>query len=127
MTGIVTDIGQVIGAYLRTHSQAQAEVWKLKILCPLLLGFIVGGFLGSTLPSMLNFKYVSFPSFMLCLTMGICYLSYRAVVAIMQCRTKNLAYSAAIKSRSRLLASAQFPREDLEPSDSVAQDPSHLP
>jgi len=41
MTGTVTDIGIVIGKYLVKNEVN--ELWKLKILIPLLISFLIGG------------------------------------------------------------------------------------
>ncbi|KAI9205590.1 uncharacterized protein BJ171DRAFT_500861 [Polychytrium aggregatum] len=44
MTGIITDIGNIIGQACRRDSHA--EIWRLKVHVPLLFGFLVGGVLG---------------------------------------------------------------------------------
>eukprot|EP01113_Clastostelium_recurvatum_P028709 TRINITY_DN3468_c0_g2_i1.p1 TRINITY_DN3468_c0_g2~~TRINITY_DN3468_c0_g2_i1.p1 ORF type:complete len:308 (+),score=70.70 TRINITY_DN3468_c0_g2_i1:370-1293(+) len=53
MTGISTDIGIIIGQYLRRHfgfsHKKDVEVWKLFVFIPLWIGFLVGGALGTVL------------------------------------------------------------------------------
>ena len=44
MTGICTDIGNILGQGCRTDTKA--ELWRLKIHVPLLLGFLLGGIFG---------------------------------------------------------------------------------
>jgi hypothetical protein len=44
MTGIVTDIGIILGHMARKESKA--EVWKLKLFLPIYFGFMFGGFVG---------------------------------------------------------------------------------
>ncbi|KAJ3228227.1 hypothetical protein HK099_005237 [Clydaea vesicula] len=44
MTGIVTDIGNILGQACRTDTNA--ELWRLKVHVPLLLSYIFGGLLG---------------------------------------------------------------------------------
>ena len=118
MTGIVTDIGQVIGCYLRTRSNAQAETWKLKILFPLLLGFTLGGFIGSTLPRVIELGFVTFPSFVLCLLMGMIYLSFRAYLFIKRCvRIKTGREKLKVpKSNQNLLAPSTQSKPSLKTS-----------
>eukprot|EP01113_Clastostelium_recurvatum_P028710 TRINITY_DN3468_c0_g2_i2.p1 TRINITY_DN3468_c0_g2~~TRINITY_DN3468_c0_g2_i2.p1 ORF type:complete len:337 (+),score=70.94 TRINITY_DN3468_c0_g2_i2:370-1380(+) len=51
--GISTDIGIIIGQYLRRHfgfsHKKDVEVWKLFVFIPLWIGFLVGGALGTVL------------------------------------------------------------------------------
>eukprot|EP01061_Rhynchopus_euleeides_P025843 TRINITY_DN4204_c0_g1_i2.p1 TRINITY_DN4204_c0_g1~~TRINITY_DN4204_c0_g1_i2.p1 ORF type:complete len:396 (+),score=146.85 TRINITY_DN4204_c0_g1_i2:182-1369(+) len=51
VTGMFTDIGTCIGHFIRMHTlndlDTPPDTWKLRILCPQLFGFILGGFLGS--------------------------------------------------------------------------------
>eukprot|EP01113_Clastostelium_recurvatum_P028708 TRINITY_DN3468_c0_g1_i1.p1 TRINITY_DN3468_c0_g1~~TRINITY_DN3468_c0_g1_i1.p1 ORF type:complete len:310 (+),score=69.98 TRINITY_DN3468_c0_g1_i1:95-1024(+) len=53
MTGISTDIGIIIGQYLRRYfgfsHKKDVEVWKLFVFIPLWIGFLVGGALGTVL------------------------------------------------------------------------------
>ncbi|KAJ3277399.1 hypothetical protein HK104_003336 [Borealophlyctis nickersoniae] len=44
MTGIITDIGNIIGQACRRDSKA--ETWRLKVHIPLLLSYLVGGMVG---------------------------------------------------------------------------------
>lgn len=44
MTGICTDIANTLGQYCRKDSNA--ELWRLKVLVPILLGYCVGGIFG---------------------------------------------------------------------------------
>ena len=44
MTGIVTDIGNILGQACRKDTHA--ELWRLKVHVPLLFGFLFGGFIG---------------------------------------------------------------------------------
>lgn len=44
MTGICTDIGNVLGQSFRRDTKA--ELWRLKVLIPLLIGYAFGGVLG---------------------------------------------------------------------------------
>lgn len=44
MTGICTDIANTLGQYCRKDSNA--ELWRLKVLCPILAGYCVGGIFG---------------------------------------------------------------------------------
>ncbi|KAI8901826.1 hypothetical protein BC833DRAFT_576259 [Globomyces pollinis-pini] len=44
MTGLVTDIGNIIGQACRTDSKA--ELWRLKVHIPIFCGFLFGGFCG---------------------------------------------------------------------------------
>ena len=44
MTGIATDIGNILGQSCRLDSRA--ELWRLKVHVPILIGFITGGMLG---------------------------------------------------------------------------------
>ncbi|KAJ3299210.1 hypothetical protein HK104_009743 [Borealophlyctis nickersoniae] len=44
MTGIITDIGNIIGQACRRDSKA--ETWRLKVHIPLLLSYLVGGMFG---------------------------------------------------------------------------------
>ncbi|KAJ3318368.1 hypothetical protein HDV06_000548 [Boothiomyces sp. JEL0866] len=45
MTGLVTDIGNILGQSCRSDSKA--ELWRLKIHVPIFIGFLVGGFFGN--------------------------------------------------------------------------------
>ncbi|KAJ3270450.1 hypothetical protein HDV01_007810 [Terramyces sp. JEL0728] len=45
MTGLVTDIGNILGQSCRSDSKA--ELWRLKIHVPIFVGFLVGGFFGN--------------------------------------------------------------------------------
>jgi hypothetical protein len=45
MTGIATDIGNIIAHKLRFGSEAN-DFWKIKVFLPLMLGYGLGGFLG---------------------------------------------------------------------------------
>ncbi|KAJ3009213.1 hypothetical protein HKX48_008096 [Thoreauomyces humboldtii] len=44
MTGIITDIGNILGQACRADTQA--ELWRLKVHCPLLVCYFLGGILG---------------------------------------------------------------------------------
>ncbi|KAJ3079149.1 hypothetical protein HK102_003997 [Quaeritorhiza haematococci] len=46
MTGILTDIGNFLGQACRTDTNT--EVWRLKVLVPLLFGYMLGGIIGQT-------------------------------------------------------------------------------
>ena len=43
VTGLITDIGVVLGQALFHWEQGKAHVWKLTVFVPLYLGFVVGG------------------------------------------------------------------------------------
>ena len=42
MTGIITDIGSIIGQACRTDTN-NSELWRLKVMVPLFLGYLLGG------------------------------------------------------------------------------------
>ncbi|KAI8909558.1 hypothetical protein EDD86DRAFT_190535 [Gorgonomyces haynaldii] len=44
MTGIATDIGNILGQSMRRDTKA--EVWRVRVHAPLMAGFLVGGFVG---------------------------------------------------------------------------------
>jgi uncharacterized membrane protein YoaK (UPF0700 family) len=44
MTGLATDIGNILGQYCRTD--ANAEIWRLKVHVPILFSYIFGGVFG---------------------------------------------------------------------------------
>jgi len=43
VTGLLTDVGLILGNKLRGREKA-IDLWKLKVLLPLLFGFVLGGF-----------------------------------------------------------------------------------
>jgi hypothetical protein len=55
MTGIATDVGNILGHALRKGTKA--ELWRLKVHVPLLVGFIVGGALGQA--AWMGMRYTS--------------------------------------------------------------------
>jgi uncharacterized membrane protein YoaK (UPF0700 family) len=72
VTGTFTDIGIIIGRYLRGKSE---DLWKLKILIPLAVGFITGGILaGALYPSMKQFSLVL--SAFVFMAIGVVYVLY---------------------------------------------------
>ena len=46
VTGLITDIGLIIGHLLRGKEENK-DIWRLKVLVPLLFGFIAGGVIGT--------------------------------------------------------------------------------
>lgn len=56
VTGTVTDIGLIIGQNLLTETRQ--DLWKLKVLIPLLIGYWLGGFVGTV--AYVNLDYLCF-------------------------------------------------------------------
>ena len=70
VTGVVTDIGVLIGQRLR---QKQIRIWKLWLLLTLLLAFFFGGFSGALLFQALGMTALALPA-TLCLLVGAVYV-----------------------------------------------------
>jgi uncharacterized membrane protein YoaK (UPF0700 family) len=72
VTGTFTDIGIIIGRYFRGKSE---DLWKLKILTPLAVGFIMGGILaGALYPSMKQYTLILSAIFFMAI--GVVYVLY---------------------------------------------------
>ena len=61
MTGLCTDIGNIVGQACRKNSTA--EVWRLKVHVPLLLGYCFGGLLGQAGFMLFKENALLFPCF----------------------------------------------------------------
>lgn len=72
MTGICTDIGNILGQACRKDSKA--ELWKLKVFVPILLSFMFGGFLGQACYLLMHENAILLPCFFTG-GMGVLYLS----------------------------------------------------
>ena len=59
VTGLMTDTGLVLGNYLRFKDQCK-EVWRLKVLVPILLTYILGAFFGAVFFAVFDYKAVNF-------------------------------------------------------------------
>ncbi len=70
VTGVVTDIGVLIGQRLR---QKQIRIWKLWLLLTLLLAFFFGGFFGALLFHAFGMMALALPA-SLCLLVGAVYV-----------------------------------------------------
>lgn len=46
VTGLITDVGLIIGHWLRGKEETK-DLWKLKVLFPLMIGFFIGAFIGT--------------------------------------------------------------------------------
>ena len=60
MTGIVTDIGNILGIYCRKDA-TNADMWRLKVLIPLLVGYILGALAGQFIYRHLDDNAMLFP------------------------------------------------------------------
>lgn len=45
VTGLMTDIGLILGHWIRRGEEVK-DLWRLKVLVPLYLGFLFGAFVG---------------------------------------------------------------------------------
>ncbi|KAI8853245.1 hypothetical protein BC829DRAFT_383177 [Chytridium lagenaria] len=72
MTGICTDIGNILGQACRLDSKA--ELWRLKVHVPILVGFMVGGLLGQVSYGSLHMQSMWVPC-ILTGGIGVAYLS----------------------------------------------------
>jgi uncharacterized membrane protein YoaK (UPF0700 family) len=61
MTGIVTDIGNILGQACRNDTKA--ELWRLRVHIPLLGGFFFGGILGQLMWNIFREKSLLLPCF----------------------------------------------------------------
>lgn len=62
VTGLMTDTGLVLGNYFRFKDQCK-EVWRLKVLVPILITYILGAFFGAVFFSIFDYNAVSFAIF----------------------------------------------------------------
>ena len=46
VSGLITDVGLIVGHYIRGKENT-TDLWRLKVLIPLMIGFFIGGYLGS--------------------------------------------------------------------------------
>ena len=76
MTGIVTDIGVILGNWLR---RKDVRPWRLFLLVSLLLSFIFGSFLAVFIPTLSGTPNLIWAAFV-CITSGSVYLAYRLLV-----------------------------------------------
>lgn len=73
VTGLVTDIGVMLGQWIR-HRRVRA--WKLFLLVSILGGFVCGGIAGAVAYAWLGVLALSFAS-AACLAAGIAYIAWR--------------------------------------------------
>lgn len=59
VTGLMTDTGLVLGNYLRFKDQCK-DVWRLKVLVPILLTYILGSFFSAIFFAFYDYKAVNF-------------------------------------------------------------------
>jgi len=64
VTGLITDIGLIIGHFIRGREENK-DLWRLKVLLPLYIGFICGGISGTLLLKMLGQSCLYIPLFIL--------------------------------------------------------------
>jgi uncharacterized membrane protein YoaK (UPF0700 family) len=60
VTGLLTDIGLILGHKLRGREKT-TDLWRLKVLTPLFIGFVGGGFLASFAFDIMGVKSMYFP------------------------------------------------------------------
>eukprot|EP00128_Syssomonas_multiformis_P010129 Colp12_sorted_trinity150504_noHs@28500 len=60
MTGIATDIGNILALYIRTRHTH--DLWKLKVFIPLLCGYFIGGLLGTAIYQSLGIYCLVIPA-----------------------------------------------------------------
>ena len=60
VTGIITDIGLIIGHFIRGKDQSK-DLWRLRVLVPLYVGFICGGIIGGLMFQMFEMSCLYIP------------------------------------------------------------------
>ncbi len=73
VTGIVTDIGMMLGQWIRYDD---LKPWKIALLILILLGFLIGGIAGNLLFGWMGMSALLFPS-VVCLISGSIYYAWR--------------------------------------------------
>ena len=79
VTGILTDIGLVLGQAL-FHRRTRKHLWKMKVLLPLYIAFCAGGLLGWFAYQLLLIRAILIPGLILALS-GIAHLSYCKIIS----------------------------------------------
>ncbi len=64
VTGLLTDVGLIIGHFIRGKEQT-TDLWRLKVLVPLMIGFFCGGFLGGICHTIFDHAAMYFPAVIL--------------------------------------------------------------
>ena len=60
VTGLLTDVGLILGHYLR-GKEKNLDLWRLKVLLPLMCGFFIGAFSGTLLFNCMGVLAMYFP------------------------------------------------------------------
>ncbi|KAJ3098939.1 hypothetical protein HDU97_003576 [Phlyctochytrium planicorne] len=94
MTGICTDIGNILGQACRTDSNA--ELWRLKVHVPILFSFMFGGLFGQIAYASLHIQSMWIPC-ILTGTIGATYLS----LPFIQQAAKSVSELAAIRKATQ--------------------------
>lgn len=87
VTGILTDIGLVLGQAV-FHHRTRKHLWKLKILCPLYMGFACGGLIGWFAYQICHVRALIFPCSLLAI-LGIAHLCYCKRISRLQIKKVN--------------------------------------
>jgi len=102
-TGMITDTGIVIGHWLRYRlglkedwEPEQTDLWKLMLFLPMMIGFMIGGFLGTFCFNFWDFWALLIPG----IGIGICGMAYR----MLKRESKYFAFLRYRESLKRKLA-----------------------
>ncbi len=87
MTGILTDIGLVLGQAI-FYPRTRKHLWKLKVLLPLYGAFCLGGVIGWFAYQLLHIEALLLPCAVLGL-LGIAHLCYSKIVLMQETRQGN--------------------------------------
>ena len=87
VTGILTDIGLVLGQAV-FHRRTRKHLWKLKVLCPLYIGFCFGGLLGGFAYQIWHIRAILFPCLLLAI-LGITHLCYCKIISALKIKKVN--------------------------------------
>jgi uncharacterized membrane protein YoaK (UPF0700 family) len=67
ITGVLTDLGSLIGSWLRVKIRGEKHhipIWKLSILVPLFVGFLIGSMLGILVLDYVGYWSIAVPAFL---------------------------------------------------------------
>jgi uncharacterized membrane protein YoaK (UPF0700 family) len=116
ITGMVSDIGMLLGESLRRH-QVTADLWKLRVYVPICAAFLIGALLGGMYSY--NPLFMLVPT-LLCFFLGFGYLTGRLVFVQVELRKVRVAMSPL-----QILFPPPPPEES--EADDATEEVDHLP
>lgn len=88
VTGLLTDIGLLLGYYFRGREPVK-DLWRLKVLIPIVCFFLFGGFVSTICYEFLNYQALDIPVFFITL-LGVIIIIWRLLKRYKYDKLKNL-------------------------------------